>query len=272
MDSQCEYNKLKTEINISVGKKYMKFIENIVKVNPLDNHSNIHVCKILSRFILPLNIFHWFFNSIKGVDHKLFEHVIKKKLDQDQMIKEVMDLLVVNNFSEISLEQCEPLLSGSGICKNEFQRIFVYELLIGENYSEECDKQKMYPIESISAKYRNLTEELNRGVYEVGFQADYKLLQLIIDQMSKYRMPLKFDPKNNEDHNYLYSWIKENVVKGCNNAEVGGRSEPSETYKIPSKNFEDYLYTLILLEKYVIAKPIMVRFGIYNNPCVMHDA
>lgn len=257
MNLEREYRKLKQGINISVGEKYKKFIESAIKSKPVDSdHNYIQLYKILHRFILPLQIFSWLVNSLHGVNVKLFDYVVRKKLEQDLLINRTVEALKGCGFTLISIAQLEPILNELVSCKNEYEKIFIYELLIGDSYALHSDRDIVYSIDNIRNNYPTIDFELGRGVYEAGFNGDHKLLNLILEQCKKHKITFIFDPKTNIEHSYLYSWIKDNVIKGCNNSMVGTRPDEDrdERYKMPSNNFEDYLYTLVILEK-IVVKP-----------------
>lgn len=243
-----EYNKLKIDVNEGVAKQYHSFIERVVRANPADDSEYIHLYKVLHRFILPLNIFSWIFQSINGVNEKFFHHIVKKKLEQDKFVNEVLDVLRAMHFEVINIDQLDNIFEGIAY-KNDFHTYFIFELLTEVSYSSNMDRQQSHRVNHIRDRYLTLIQTLNQGIYEVGMQPDHTFLTKIMKIMKTNNVNFKFDKENYLEHNYIYEWIRENVIKGLSGHPVGCRSEVVNMYKTSSNNLEDYLKTLLILHE-----------------------
>ena len=121
--------------------------------------------------------------------------------------------------------------------------------MTGDRYTSNICRLKQHRIDSISERYLTLCQELNRCVYEVGFQADSKLFKTFIELLREQNINFNFDPKNNMEHGLIHKWLVENVAKGCNNERVGCIAEDiCGNYKLPSTNFEYFLKTLVIFQ------------------------
>lgn len=249
---ESDYRKLKVNINMLVSGQYVNFIKKVISQNPPEDHAYVQVYKVIHRFVLPLNIFSWLFQSPNGVNVKCLHYVVKRKVEQDEYVKQIMSVLRVLNLELITIEKLDSILDQTVISKNAFHKTMIFELLIGDIYSSSTDRLQSYRVDGISERYLNLASALKQAVYEVGFQADYKLLIEIIKLMAANNIEFNFDPEGNLDHKYIYSWVKDNVIRGLNKESVGCSIEDSPyKYRKPSNFFDDYLKTLSIFHDHM---------------------
>lgn len=250
---ESEYRKLKVDINTLVSNQYDNFIKRVINKNPTEDRAYIHVYKVIHRFVLPLSIFSWLFQSPNRVNVKFLQYVVKKKVEQDEYVKQITSVLRALNLELITIDKLDMILDQTVISKNEFHKSLIFELLIGELYSSSTDRQQTYRVDGISDRYRTLASELTNTIYEVGFQADHKLFSELIKLMSTNNIEFTFEPERNLDHKYIYTWVKENVIKGLKGERVGCSIEDTPyKYRRPSNIFEDYLKTLNIFHDHML--------------------
>lgn len=255
----CEYKKFKIDLNEGIGSQYGKFIESIILSNPSNEHNYLHVYKILHRYILPLDVFTWISQSRNGINEKFLRYVIDKKVKQDQFIAHILDVLRVLGFKYISINKLDPILEQSVTCPNEFHKHLVYELLTNSVYTSNSDREVCHMVSFIKERYTTLSTELCNLVYQLEFFADNLSLDTLLKIMHEKNMTYSFNPKHNTTHNSVYTWIKDNVVKGCNNEPVGFyEHDTCGNLREPSKDFNNYLKTLVILQKCMVTEECMV--------------
>lgn len=230
------------------------FDSNIKRIVRSACHEELPLLRyILSQTVVPNDAFKWFTES-KGSDIDIISYLIKQHLLWDKKMEDIIMLLetsedgLIKNLEEeiYSCTQLDNMLEANRIYLSIYEKIHLFNLLIGEKTEDTLDQDKLnklFPFSNIIAEYIPTQDLIHEAFFEAVRLADHKMLQSIKTAAEENGLYCVFNPECDPHHQEVLSWIEENIVKGCRGENLGW-SEGPDSAKWPSTELKDYVKTL----------------------------